>query len=347
VSDVAGVPTALEPGHPRPDRPPPLVVTESLSKHFPVRPGVLRVASPFARAVDGVSIRVRYGETVGLVGESGCGKSTLGRLLVRLVEPTVGRIVFEGRDLTRWTEDALRPLRRRMQIVSQNPTSSLNPRMTVRDLVGEAIRIHKLARSRAQESDRIVKWVERVGMRPAVLDLHPHELSAGQAQRVAIARALSVEPKFVVCDEPTASLDVSVQAHILNLLVDLQETMGIAYLLISHDLVLVSRVSHRVAVMYRGRIVEQAFAKDLCLRPLHPYTKALVASAPQLDPGRIRARLPVARAMPSSALPPSGCGFYERCPRAAAGTCDRNVPILEEIPDGSGHEVACWFPAEG
>jgi oligopeptide transport system ATP-binding protein len=328
----------------RPDRPPPLVVAESVSKYFPLHPGVLGAASRFVRAVDGVSIRVRYGETVGVVGESGCGKSTLGRLMVRLIEPTLGRIVFEGREVTRSTQGALRPLRRRMQIVFQNPTSSLNPRMTVRDTIGEAIRIHKLARNRAEEGDSVVGWLEKVGMRADAMNLYPHELSAGQGQRVAIARVLVVKPKFIVCDDPTSSLDVSVQAQILNLLVELQETMGIAYLLVSHDLAIASHVSHRVAVMYLGRIVEYGAAKDVFERPIHPYTQAMVAAAPRLEPGRVRPRLPVIREMPSPTAPPGGCAFRARCPRAASGVCDRNVPILEELPRGSGHKVACWYP---
>jgi oligopeptide/dipeptide ABC transporter ATP-binding protein len=319
-----------------------LIATDRVSKYFPMRAGFFGRSERFARAVDGVSIRVRRGETMGLVGESGCGKSTLGRLMLRLIEPTFGRVVFDGRDITPLSQRELRPLRRRMQIIFQDPYSSLNPRMTVREIVGEAISIHKLAKTRADEEARVAQLLQRVGLRPEAINLYPHEFSGGQRQRIGIARALAVEPEFIVCDEPVSALDVSIQAQIVNLLVELQETMGLAYLFVSHDLKLVEHVSHRVAVMYLGKIVEQASADLLYEEPRHPYTRALLAAAPQPDPGRNRTRLVLEGDAPSPMDPPPGCAFHPRCPRAIKGTCDTEVPRLEEL--ASGHKVACWNP---
>ncbi len=322
-----------------------LIATDRVAKYFPVAgKGFLGRKQRFLIAVDGVSLRVRRGETMGLVGESGCGKSTLGRLMLRLVEPTFGRIVFEGRDITHLSQRELRPLRRRMQIIFQDPYSSLNPRMTVREIVGEAISIHKLAKTKADEEARIVQLLERVGMRADAMERYPHEFSGGQRQRIGIARALAVEPEFIVCDEPTSSLDVSIQAQIVNLLVELQETMGLAYLLVSHDLNVVEHVSHRVAVMYLGKIVEQAPAEVLYEGPRHPYTRALFAAAPHADPERKRVRLVLQGEAPSPIDPPPGCAFHPRCARAIKGTCDRDVPRLDEVSKGSGHKVACWNP---
>jgi peptide/nickel transport system ATP-binding protein len=359
-----------------PGRPDTLIGTESIAKYFPIRTGVFGMTSRFVRAVDGVSLRVRHGETMGLVGESGCGKSTLGRLMLRLLDPTFGRVIFEGRDITRLSQRALRPLRRRMQIIFQDPYSSLNPRMTVREIVGEAIRIHKLAKTRVEEEACVVQLLEKVGLRTDAMDRYPHEFSGGQRQRVGIARALAVQPEFIVCDEPTASLDVSIQAQIVNLLVSLQETMGLSYLFVSHDLAVVQHVSHRVSVMYLGRIVEQASAEALYAEPRHPYTRALLEAAPQPDPERKRMRLVLKGDVPSPIDPPSGCAFHPRCPRAIAGTCDREAPPLDplrtlerseradEKPDplrtlerseradekptkGEEHKVACWNPHTG
>jgi oligopeptide/dipeptide ABC transporter ATP-binding protein len=325
-------------------RPRTLVATDRVAKYFPVRTGWLARSSRFVRAVDGVSIRVRRGETVGLVGESGCGKSTLGRLMLRLIEPTFGRLLFDGHDVTQVSQRELRPLRRRMQIIFQDPYSSLNPRMTVREIVGEALRIHKLAKTRDAEEARIVQLLERVGLRADAMDRYPHEFSGGQRQRIGIARALAVEPEFIVCDEPVSALDVSIQAQIVNLLVELQETMGLAYLFVSHDLRIVEHVSHRVAVMYLGKIVEQASAEALYEEPRHPYTRALLAAAPQPDPERKRVRLLLEGDVPSPIDPPSGCAFHPRCPRVVRGTCDKETPLLEEIAEGTGHKVACWNP---
>jgi oligopeptide/dipeptide ABC transporter ATP-binding protein len=321
-----------------------LAATERIAKYFPVREGVFGGARRFVRAVDGVSIRIRRGETMGLVGESGCGKSTLGRLMLRLLDPTVGRVVFDGRDVTQLSQRELRPLRRRMQIIFQDPYSSLNPRMTVREIVGEAIRIHKLAKTRAEEEARITELLEKVGMRPDAMDRYPHEFSGGQRQRIGIARALAVEPQFIVCDEPISALDVSIQAQIVNLLAELQETLGLTYLFVSHDLKVVEHVSHRVAVMYLGRIVEQGTRDALYDEPRHPYTRALLAAAPQPDPERQRLRLVLEGDVPSPIDPPPGCAFHPRCPRAVKGTCDREVPRLEETAAGGSHRVACWNP---
>jgi oligopeptide transport system ATP-binding protein len=325
-------------------RPRTLVATERVAKYFPVRAGWLERKGRFLRAVDGVSLRVRRGETMGLVGESGCGKSTLGRLMLRLLDPTFGRVIFDGKDVTQQSQRELRPLRRRMQIIFQDPYSSLNPRMTVREIVGEAIRIHKLAKTRADEEARVVQLLEQVGMRPDALDRYPHEFSGGQRQRIGIARALAVEPEFILCDEPISALDVSIQAQIVNLLVELQERLGLAYLFVSHDLKVVEHVSHRVAVMYLGKIVEQGLASSLYAEARHPYTRALLAAAPQLDPERKRIRLVLQGDVPSPIDPPSGCAFHPRCPRAIKGTCDKDVPTLDETAKGTGHRVACWNP---
>jgi oligopeptide transport system ATP-binding protein len=325
-------------------RPRTLIATDRISKYYPIPSGFFSRRERFVHAVDGVSIRVRRGETTGLVGESGCGKSTLGRLMLRLVDPTFGRVLFDGNDITHLSQRALRPLRRRMQIIFQDPYSSLNPRMTVREIVGEAIVIHRLAKTRADEQARIVQLLERVGLRADAMDKYPHEFSGGQRQRIGIARALAVEPEFIVCDEPVSALDVSIQAQIINLLLELQETMGLAYLLVSHDLAVVEQVSHRVAVMYLGKIVEQAASDRLYQEPRHPYTRALFAAAPRPDPERKRVRLVLEGDVPSPMDPPPGCAFHPRCPRAVPGTCNREVPALKETSEGSGHKVACWNP---
>jgi oligopeptide/dipeptide ABC transporter ATP-binding protein len=328
-------------------RPRTLAATDAVSKYFPVGGGWLGRTTRVLRAVDSVSLRVRRAETMGLVGESGCGKSTLGRLMLRLLDPTFGRVLYEGRDITQLTQRELRPLRRRMQIIFQDPYSSLNPRMTVREIVAEAIRIHKLAKTRADEEARIVSLLERVGLRADAMGRYPHEFSGGQRQRIGIARALAVEPEFIVCDEPISALDVSIQAQIINLLLELQEKLSLSYLFVSHDLKIVEHVSHRVAVMYLGKIVEQAPAAALYQDPRHPYTRALLASAPRPDPERKRMRLVLEGEVPSPIAPPPGCAFHPRCPRVVKGTCDRDVPRLEETSEGSGHRVACWNPFTG
>ena len=296
------------------------------------------------RAVDGVSLRVRRGETLGLVGESGCGKSTLGRLMLRLIEPTFGRIVYDGRDIVPLTQSQLRPLRRKMQIIFQDPYASLNPRMTVRDIVGEAIRIHKLAATKSDEEAMIAELLKKVGLRPEAMHRYPHEFSGGQRQRIGIARALAVQPEFIVCDEPISALDVSIQAQIVNLLQDLQEQLGLSYLFISHDLKIVEHVAHRVAVMYLGKIVEQGDRASLYARAHHPYTRALLGAVPLADPTRKRLRVLVEGDVPSPMNPPAGCAFHPRCPRVIPGKCNKETPTLAEIALGSGHKVACWNP---
>jgi oligopeptide transport system ATP-binding protein len=291
------------------------------------------------RAVDGVTLDVMPGETVGLVGESGCGKSTLGRLLLRLYEPTSGHIYFEGDDLTELSQSALRPYRRRMQIIFQDPYSSLNPRMTVRSALAEALRVHGLVSSVSEEEQRIAALLERVGLRPEHMRRYPHEFSGGQRQRIGIARALAVEPRFIVADEPVSALDVSIQAQIVNLLSDLQGELGLSFLFIAHDLHVVEHVSRRVAVMYLGRIVELATAEQIYENPRHPYTQALLSAAPEPDPSAGKKRLILEGDVPSPLDPPTGCTFHPRCPIAEKGLCDREVPGLRNL--GSGHEVAC------
>lgn len=320
----------------------PLVQAEGLSKLYPVRRGPF--AKPaFVQAVDGVTFHVHRGETLGLVGESGSGKSTLGRLAIRLVEPTVGRVFFDGEDLTALSARALRAMRRRMQIVFQDPYGSLNPRMTLREIVGEGIVIHHLARSRDEETAMVEGVLQKVGLRPDMMERFPHELSGGQRQRVAIARALAVRPDFIVCDEPVSALDVSVQAQIVNLLEELQDELALSLLFISHDLRVIEHVSHRVAVMYLGRIVEIGPAQGVAERRHHPYTRALFEATPSIDRGgKARRVLPGA---PASAIdPPEGCVFHPRCRRAEEGKCDVEIPPLEELVPGSGHRVACWYP---
>jgi oligopeptide transport system ATP-binding protein len=321
-----------------------LVATDRLAKYFPVEKGWFSREQKFVRAVDGVSLRVRKGETLGLVGESGCGKSTLGRLILRLIDPTYGRVLYGGRDLVPLGQAALRPLRRKMQIIFQDPYSSLNPRMTVKQIVGEAIRVHKLAKNEADETRMIEGLLDQVGLRRESMDRYPHEFSGGQRQRIGIARALAVQPEFIVCDEPISALDVSIQAQIVNLLQDLQERLGLTYLFISHDLKIVEHMSHQVCVMYLGRVVEQAYAADLYEHSFHPYSRALLSAVPFVEPGRRKLRVLLEGDVPSPIDPPPGCTFHPRCPRAEPGKCDVSTPKLAEVEIGSGHKVACFHP---
>ncbi len=318
-----------------------LLRVEALHKHYRVRPGLFG-APQTVSAVNGVSFAVERGETLGLVGESGCGKSTLGRTLLRLEEPTSGRILVGGEDLAALSGRALKDFRRKLQIVFQDPYSSLDPRMTVRAILAEPFRIHGLAGERGELLRRLERLLDLVGLRHDALDRYPHEFSGGQRQRIGIARALALEPSFIVCDEPISALDVSIQAQILNLLVDLQERLHLTYLFISHDLRVVERLSHRVAVMYLGRVVELATSAELYRAPRHPYSRALLDAIPLPEPGRKRTRVPLAGDLPSPLAPPPGCAFHPRCPRAALGKCDVETPEL--APVEPGHEVACHFP---
>jgi len=317
----------------------PIIRAESLRKSFrgPSR-GIGRGRAQL-RAVDGVTLEVMPGETLGLVGESGCGKSTLGRLLLRLQEPTSGRIYFDGQDITDLSQSALRPFRSDMQIIFQDPYSSLNPRMTVRAALSEALRVHGMVSAGSEEEQRIAALLEKVGLRPEHMRRYPHEFSGGQRQRIGIARALAVSPRFIVADEPVSALDVSIQAQIVNLLSDLQEELGLSYLFIAHDLHVVEHVSQRVAVMYLGRVVELATSGEIYSHPRHPYTEALLSAAPEPDPTARKRRLLLDGDVPSPLDPPTGCAFHPRCPIAEKGLCDREVPGLRTL--APGHDVAC------
>ena len=320
-----------------------LLRAEAISKYFPVRKGWLGTTR-FVRAVDNVSLYIRRGETLGLVGESGCGKSTLGRTLLRLTEPTYGRIVFDGSEILALGSRKLRALRRKMQIIFQDPYSSLNPKMTVGEMVGEPLRIHGLVDARKPERERVVALLEKVGLSKDALDRYPNEFSGGQRQRVGIARALASCPDFVVCDEPISALDVSIQAQIVNLLSDLQEDLGLAYLFISHDLKIVRHIAHRVAVMYLGRIVETGPVADVFEHPAHPYTRALLSAVPIPDPARRRLRVILEGEIASPLNPPTGCAFHPRCPRAARGVCDVDAPTLRNVGASAQQAAACFFP---
>jgi oligopeptide/dipeptide ABC transporter ATP-binding protein len=314
-----------------------LVEARGLEKSFERRSGVwARQAEP-VRAVRGVDLDVREGEIVGLVGESGSGKSTLGRMLIRLIDPDAGSLRFDGTDLLALAPTRLRSLRRQFQIIFQDPYGSLNPRMRVGAAIGEPLAVHRIATSRGQRREKVARLLRQVGLDPAAMDRFPHEFSGGQRQRIGIARAIACSPRFVVADEPVSALDPPVQAQIINLLLDLQRDLGLAYLLIAHDLRLVEHVCDRVAVMYLGRIVELASAERLYESPRHPYTRALLASTPSLEPGA-RTEPAVSGEPASSTRLPTGCSFHPRCPIAEA-ECARNEPGLEEVAEG--HQVAC------
>ncbi|MGY6705988.1 ABC transporter ATP-binding protein [Roseinatronobacter sp.] len=320
-----------------------LLRISGLKKHFPITSGVLQRTTGHVRAVEDVTLSIQSGETLALVGESGCGKSTAGRLILRLIEATSGSVTFQGRDVRALDSRALRALRRDMQIIFQDPFSSLNPRMRVRDLIAEPIVFHKLVRGRAQVDARVDELMRIVGLSPAHRDKFPHEFSGGQRQRIGIARALAVQPKFIVCDEPISALDVSIQAQVLNLLSQLQRDFGLTYLFISHDLSVVRYVSDRVAVMYLGRIVELADTAALFEEPRHPYTAALLSAIPVPDPTLKRdGRVILSGDVPSPSNPPQGCPFHPRC-TYAQDICRTEVPALRAVARASGRQgaVAC------
>ncbi len=330
----------------------PLLEVRHLEVHFPVRHGVFSRVRAYVKAVEDVNFTIAPGETLGLVGESGCGKTTLGRAIVRLTDPTSGSIVFEGEDLARMSGAELRGRRRRFQMIFQDPYGSLDPRMIVEDIVGEALDIHppslgatarRASGSRAcravAKRRRVEELLQAVGLDRTHAQRYPHELSGGQRQRVGIARALGVEPALIVCDEPVSALDVSVQAQIINLLQDLQQQRGIAYLFIAHDLAVVEHISRRVMVMYLGKVVELAEAKVIISAPKHPYTQALVSAVPVVDPHSKRQRIILAGDVPSPMDPPSGCPFHPRCPVAELPRCRAEAPPLREL--SPGHWVAC------
>jgi oligopeptide transport system ATP-binding protein len=315
----------------------PLLEVQNLKKYFPIKRGFLQ-KSAILKAVDDVSFVLRKGETLGLVGESGCGKSTLGRTVLRLYDLTAGKLLFNGSDLSTLSQGELRPFRKKMQMIFQDPSASLNPRMSVLDIIGEALSIHGLAGNNSEREDRVAAIMKKCGLRTDQIYRYPHEFSGGQKQRIGIARALAVEPEMIVADEPISALDVSIQAQIVNLLHDLQEELGLTYLFISHDLKVVEHISDRVAVMYLGHMVEVAPAERIYQGPLHPYTRALLSAVPLPDPKKRRDRIVLQGDVPSPINPPSGCVFHPRCSMAQE-SCKKEVPKLVDV--GGGHMLAC------
>ena len=316
-----------------------LLEVENLKKHFPIRKSLLSRSSAQVHAVDGVTFHIDRGETLGLVGESGCGKSTVGRTLLKLLEPTAGAIRVEGQDITNLDREAMLPYRRRMQMIYQDPYASLNPRMTVGDIVSEPLIIHGDMATRAERREKVAALFQRVGLRPRLMDSYPHEFSGGQRQRIGIARALALGPDLIVGDEPVSALDVSIQAQIINLMMDLQDEFNLSWLFVAHDLAVVEHISHRVAVMYLGRIVEMTDKRTLFETPLHPYTEALLSAAPVARSGaRQRKRIILTGDVPSPINPPPGCHFHARCQYAMA-RCRMESPPLREVTPG--HAAAC------
>jgi len=315
----------------------PVLDVANLAKHFPVRKGLLRRTVGHVRAVDGVSFAVGAGETLGLVGESGCGKSTVARTVLRLIDPSAGSIRLDGADITHLGKPALRPHRRRMQIIFQDPFASLNPRMTAGDIVAEPLGVHGIGDARERDA-RVAELFAQVGLSPAQRRRFPHEFSGGQRQRICIARALALSPRLIVADEPVSALDVSIQAQVINLMMDLQQQRQLSYLFIAHDLAVVEHIARRIAVMYLGKIVELAPKRDLFRAPLHPYTEALLAAVPVPDPRLKRAKRLLQGDVPSPVNPPAGCAFHTRCPYAEP-RCRNEPPRLREV--APGHVVAC------
>ncbi len=314
-----------------------LIKLDKLKKYFPVKSGILSRVTNFVKAVDCIDLSIAEGQTIGLVGESGCGKTTLGKTIIKLLEPSEGKIYFENNDITNLSPSNMRPYRREMQIVFQDPYGSLNPRMKVESIVSEGLAIHNISQGQ-ERRDMIRELLITVGLREDSLSRYPHEFSGGQRQRIAIARALALKPKFIVCDEPISALDVSVQAQIINLFIELQEKFNLTYLFISHDLRVVRHISDKVAVMYLGKIVEISPSKELYKNPLHPYTRILISSVPIADPSRKREMTVLKGDVPSPINPPSGCSFHPRCP-IAVEKCNTVEPQLRDV--GGEHFVSC------
>jgi len=321
-----------------------LLDVQNLKKYFPIKRGVFSKTIGYVKAVDDVSFKIKKGETLGLVGESGCGKTTIGRSLLRLIEPTGGTVMFEGKDVTKLKSDDMKKIRKDMQIIFQDPYSSLNPRMTVGGMISEILKYHQLAEGEAAEK-RVFYLLEKVGLSKLHARRYPHEFSGGQRQRIGVARALSVEPKFIVCDEPVSALDVSIQSQIINLLQDLQKELDLTFLFISHDLSVVEHISDRVAVMYLGQIVEIADCDELYKNTSHPYSEALLSAVPVPDPKRKRSRIILQGDVPSPANVPSGCYFHPRCPKIKKGECESIRPALASL-NQSSHEVKCLLYPE-
>lgn len=319
-----------------------LVEIKNLVKRFPITGGILSREVASVKAVADVTLNIARGETVGLVGESGCGKSTLGRCVLRLIEPTSGEVYFAGQNITKMHAAELRKLRRKMQIIFQDPYASLNPRMTVGDIIAEPLEIHGLYKGEREK--RVKRLLDLCGLRAEAINRYPHEFSGGQRQRICIARALAVEPEFIVCDEPVSALDVSIQSQILNLMMDLQDEFKLTYLFISHDLKVVKHVSDRVAVMYLGKVVELAPSDEIYSKPQHPYTKALLSAIPIPDPNYKKDRIILQGDVPSPINPPNGCYFHPRCPIAAENCKSGNFPEL--VKQNALHESACLYPGK-
>jgi oligopeptide/dipeptide ABC transporter ATP-binding protein len=320
-----------------------LVEVKGLKKYFPIKKGIISKTVGYVKAVDDVSFTIRKGETLGLVGESGCGKTTTGRAIIRLIEPTAGSVKFAGEEVTTMSQPRLREMRRKMQIIFQDPYSSLNPRITVGGMLTEILKVHKLRQTEAEMKDRVNELLETVGLSPLHARRYPHEFSGGQRQRIGIARALSVEPEFIVCDEPVSALDVSIQSQVLNLLMDLQQRLSLTYLFIAHDLSVVKHISDRVAVMYLGEVVEVTDYRSLYAAPKAPYTEALLSAVPVANPKGKRQRIVLAGDVPSPANVPTGCYFHPRCPKAFAD-CANVHPLLAEL--GADHSVRCLLYPE-
>jgi oligopeptide/dipeptide ABC transporter ATP-binding protein len=315
-----------------------LLEVKNLKKYFPVKAGIFKRTVAHVKAVDDISFTVKEGETLGLVGESGCGKSTTGRTILRLLEATAGEVVFEGKNVMELNKKQMRAIRRDMQIIFQDPYASLNPRMTVADIVGEPLDIHNLAKNKKERNEKVREILENVGLGSEYMHRYPHEFSGGQRQRIGVARALAVDPKLIIADEPVSALDVSVQAQVVNLLQDLQKEYGLTYLFIAHDLSVIKHISDRVAVMYLGKIVELTDKKELFKNPIHPYTQSLLSAIPEADPKKKKDRIILEGDVPSPINPPSGCRFHPRCPKAFE-PCSVKEPEFKEY--GDGHFAAC------